>query len=186
MTNDFHQHRNYFQCTLLTTIIPQIPDIFHSKTAFGGDDNWLQDADVSLVLQLSQFHKHPRLKGSRKALPIRSIKLESDHVDQLFPSTEGKKGKQKHVSYSLWNYVPVLISGTTVGSQRLVIYINQEEGERGRTNSHPGGAGENHRNWTVVVHCGITKVLWDTQATLGCKEWQRQIEPGESTQKRAR
>ena len=68
-----------------------------------------------------------------------------------------------------------MISCTTIGSQRLVICINQEEGERGRTNSHPGGARENHRNWTVVVHCGITKVLWDAQTTFRCKEWQRQI-----------
>ena len=53
---------------------------------------------------------------------------------------------------------------------RLVICINQEEGERGRTNSHPGGAGENHCDWKVVVDCGITKVLWNAQATLGYKE----------------
>ena len=70
-----------------------------------------------------------------------------------------------------------MISCTTVGSQTLVICINQEEGERGRTNSHPGGAGENHCDWKVVVDCGITKILWNAQATLGYKEWQRQIEP---------
>ena len=63
-----------------------------------------------------------------------------------------------------------MISCTTVGSQRLVICIDQEEGKRGRTNSHSGGAGENHRNWTVVVHCGVTKVLWDAQATFGMND----------------
>ena len=57
-----------------------------------------------------------------------------------------------------------------VGSQRLVVCINQEKDERGRTDSQPGGAGKNHRDWTVVVHSGITKVLWDAQATLVCKE----------------
>ena len=34
--------------------------MFHSKAAFRGDDNWLQDADIGLMLQLSQFDKHPR------------------------------------------------------------------------------------------------------------------------------
>ena len=33
--------------------------MFHSKAAFGGYDNWLQDADISVMLQLSQFDKHP-------------------------------------------------------------------------------------------------------------------------------
>ena len=44
-----------FQCTLFSKIIAQIHDIFHSKAAFGRDDNWLQDAGISLMLQLSQF-----------------------------------------------------------------------------------------------------------------------------------
>ena len=50
-------------------IIAPIHDIFHSKAAFGGDDNLSQDADISLMLQLSQFDKRPRLKLSYKALP---------------------------------------------------------------------------------------------------------------------
>ena len=44
-----------FQCTLFSKIIAQIHDIFHSKAAFGRDDNWLQDSGISLMLQLSQF-----------------------------------------------------------------------------------------------------------------------------------
>ena len=44
-----------FQCTLFSKIIAQIHDIFHSKAAFGRDDNCLQDAGISLMLQLSQF-----------------------------------------------------------------------------------------------------------------------------------
>ena len=58
-SNDFHLHRNNFQCTLFSKIIAPIYDMIHSKAAFGGDDNWLQDADISLMLQLSQFDKHP-------------------------------------------------------------------------------------------------------------------------------
>ena len=40
--------------------------MFHSNAAFGEDHNWLQDADINLMLRLSQFDKHPRLKLSRK------------------------------------------------------------------------------------------------------------------------